>query len=90
MAEVTLTLKGSFSNRDASVDDKPVTLAGTGAGQSAKITFSGPGEHKLKWVVTGAPGAKYAVSLAGSTDAWKAELTMIGGRDAGLKTFRVK
>ena len=90
MAEVTLTLKGSFSNRDASVDDKPVTLIGTGAAQSAKITFSGPGDHKLKWVVTGPPGAKYSVALSGSTDGWKADLTMIGGRDAGLKTCRVK
>ena len=54
------------------------------------MSFAGPGAHKLKWVVTGAPGAKYTVALSGGTDAWSQDFVLKGGRDAGLKSFRVK
>ena len=90
MSEVKITLKGSFSNRDASVDEKALALAGVGGSQSATTTFGGPGEHKLKWSVTGAPGARYTVSIAGDCEAWTEDFTMPSGRDAGFKRFHVR
>ena len=43
MADVKVVLKGSFSLRDVSVDDRAVPLVGTGASQSATVSFAGPG-----------------------------------------------
>jgi hypothetical protein len=90
MGEIKVTLKGTFSNRDASIDEHPIALVGTGASQSAQATLPAGSEHKLRWVVTGEPGVRYTVALSGDTEAWSEDFTLVAGRDAGFKRFVVR
>lgn len=89
MPKVTVTLKGKFTQRDASIDDMPIVLVGAADAESGSCELP-PGDHRLRWIVLGAPSGGYSVTIAGGGADWSDNFSMIDGRGIGSVPFKVK
>jgi hypothetical protein len=83
MSTVKVKLKGSFTNKSASIDGSEVRLKGTGNEFTGESTEQA-GDHELNWSVRGNPGEKYTVALSGDTADWSRSDFLIDSKGYGF------